>query len=412
MTAELPSRPFFASDDVLPPFNPPEDLHPALAAMEIKDWTYRGFMRQIIILNIPVESIQSVQRLWLEELNNLCLRKEIHLAYRAFARRLIDFQPFEQLKETETILNRYIRLRLQSQVSDAFKAIQERTELQTRDTLASGLVTNILEKLLMTLVFSSWRAIDLVSESGSPIPTLENDGLSDPEDFVSDQEVKATQKCFLQRNNVCNERDPHRLKHINMSFLTIQCIIKLEVNDQSNENVCQIVDEQFSVDMHIQHQLQQRALETASTTATVATPPITQPRNESSQSVDTSGDSDDRDEVITIEINAIEEQLRRQPLCEPLDLNSNICKPCEIIQGVSKIHDIIQSELKKRRDNASESGQSASFRKQLDDLNVAAASLRELRHEIVIVLQKSGYKNNPHSYSQSEMYCENAIFRS
>jgi len=32
------------------------------------------------------------QRLWLEELNKLCLRKKIHLTYRAFARRLIDFQ--------------------------------------------------------------------------------------------------------------------------------------------------------------------------------------------------------------------------------------------------------------------------------------------------------------------------------
>ncbi|CAG8614529.1 8423_t:CDS:1, partial [Paraglomus brasilianum] len=77
MTTEPPPRPSFNSYDTPPPFNP----SPALAAMDIKDRCYQGFARQIIILNIPVDSIQSVQRLWLKELKKLGSIKEIHVLY-------------------------------------------------------------------------------------------------------------------------------------------------------------------------------------------------------------------------------------------------------------------------------------------------------------------------------------------
>ncbi|RUO96788.1 hypothetical protein BC936DRAFT_141446, partial [Jimgerdemannia flammicorona] len=131
----LHSRPCFDLQPNTPPFNPPPFLHPALAAMDIKDWTYHGFASQIVILNIPVDSVQGVERLWLELLEEICSRKDIP-------------SPFEQLKDTEATLSHYIHLRLRSRVKASVKGTQQLLELQTRDTLASGLVTDVLESTI------------------------------------------------------------------------------------------------------------------------------------------------------------------------------------------------------------------------------------------------------------------------
>ena len=92
MSAEPPSRPRFNFPPDTPPFIPPQSLHPTLATIDIRDWSYPVFASQIIILNIPVVSINSVERLWLEELENLRSRKEIYITYRSFIKQLIDFQ--------------------------------------------------------------------------------------------------------------------------------------------------------------------------------------------------------------------------------------------------------------------------------------------------------------------------------
>ena len=81
-------------------------------------------MVQIIVLKISVDSIEHVERIWLEQLEKLCSRKEIHVVYRSFIQKLISYQPFEQLDAiTERALNRYINLRMQCKISASIKDI-------------------------------------------------------------------------------------------------------------------------------------------------------------------------------------------------------------------------------------------------------------------------------------------------
>src|SRR4051812_23435700 len=86
------SRPHLILQPNIPPFAPPPSIHPALAAIDILEWTYQNFVSQIIILKIPIYSLQSAERLWLDSLKQINLNKGIHWLYRSFVKRLMDFQ--------------------------------------------------------------------------------------------------------------------------------------------------------------------------------------------------------------------------------------------------------------------------------------------------------------------------------
>ncbi|RUP51179.1 hypothetical protein BC936DRAFT_149500 [Jimgerdemannia flammicorona] len=139
------SRPHLILRPDIPPFTPPPSIHPALAAIDIGEWTYQRFVSQIIILKIPIDSVQSAEQLWLNSLKLITSKKEIHWLYRSFIKRLMDFQAFEQLGDTEEGLNRYIKLRLHSQLSTSIKDVQQVVELQERETFTSSQVTNFLK---------------------------------------------------------------------------------------------------------------------------------------------------------------------------------------------------------------------------------------------------------------------------
>ncbi|RUS28555.1 hypothetical protein BC938DRAFT_481751 [Jimgerdemannia flammicorona] len=139
------SRPHLILRPDIPPFTPPPSIHPALAAIDIGEWTYQRFVSQIIILKIPIDSVKSAEQLWLNSLKLITSKKEIHWLYRSFIKRLMDFQAFEQLGDTEEGLNRYIKLRLHSQLSTSIKDVQQVVELQERETFTSSQVTNFLK---------------------------------------------------------------------------------------------------------------------------------------------------------------------------------------------------------------------------------------------------------------------------
>ncbi len=86
------SRPQLIIDTNTTPFTPPPDIHPALAKINVKDWSYQQFVLQIILLKIHVNSIGDIEQAWIDSLNLLGSRKEIDKKYRCFFKRLLDYQ--------------------------------------------------------------------------------------------------------------------------------------------------------------------------------------------------------------------------------------------------------------------------------------------------------------------------------
>ncbi|RUS20194.1 hypothetical protein BC937DRAFT_86193 [Endogone sp. FLAS-F59071] len=121
----LPSRrPRLVVPPNVPPFIPPESFHPALANIEIEDWSYQLFVLQVIISKIPINSVDD---------------------------RLKEYQPFERLNDiTESTLKNYISRSLRSRVVTSVKDIQQFTEQQVRETSISDQVANLLESNGMT----------------------------------------------------------------------------------------------------------------------------------------------------------------------------------------------------------------------------------------------------------------------
>ncbi|RUP44978.1 hypothetical protein BC936DRAFT_148775 [Jimgerdemannia flammicorona] len=121
-------------------FKLPTSLHPALAAMDIEDWTYRGFARLDSERGVALaQAVRGNTREKGDSFGVSYLCQAIALNKSTFS------QPFEQLKDIEVALSHYIRLRLRSRVKDSVNVIQKLTELQMRETLVFDLVMNIME---------------------------------------------------------------------------------------------------------------------------------------------------------------------------------------------------------------------------------------------------------------------------
>ncbi|CAG8607294.1 1385_t:CDS:2 [Paraglomus occultum] len=78
------SRPRLIMTRNVPPFQPPPGVHPALANVNISGWSYERFTQEIILLRIPVKSVEDVERLWLGSLDDLRSRKEVRRVFGTF----------------------------------------------------------------------------------------------------------------------------------------------------------------------------------------------------------------------------------------------------------------------------------------------------------------------------------------
>ncbi|CAG8634169.1 8224_t:CDS:10 [Ambispora leptoticha] len=140
----LPPRPRLLKHS--PYFELTSIIHPALAAIDIKDWSYERFVSQIIVSKIRVNSVEDVEQLWLRSLKVVNSRKEIPTNYRSFIKELIEYQASEQLSDTTMIaLNRYIKISAQCQVISSVRDIQQQREQHTRETFVSEQVTDLLD---------------------------------------------------------------------------------------------------------------------------------------------------------------------------------------------------------------------------------------------------------------------------
>ncbi|CAG8518740.1 13619_t:CDS:10 [Funneliformis mosseae] len=141
------SRPQLIIEDTnMGSYTLPADIHPALANINIKDWSYQQFVLQVILLKIPVNSVGDIEQAWIDSLNLLGSRKDIDIFYRSFIKRLIDYQPFEKLdSSTEFVLSRYLSSQMQLRLGSTIKDIYHQTEQQSREAFVSNKVSICLD---------------------------------------------------------------------------------------------------------------------------------------------------------------------------------------------------------------------------------------------------------------------------
>ncbi|RUS34620.1 hypothetical protein BC938DRAFT_479470 [Jimgerdemannia flammicorona] len=183
-----------------PPFKPPTDIHPALAAININDWSYQLFVQQIIIQKIPVESVGDVERLWLDLLDDLSSRKEISRGYRSIIKRLREYQPLEQLESaTERAIQSYVSQSIRYRIDTVATDIQKSTEEQKRRFLVSRHVEGFLD--------SDNRKADVLAEGSKKSSLYGSKGFDSDRDVVEDYGFEDDEGIDVELNHNENEGD-------------------------------------------------------------------------------------------------------------------------------------------------------------------------------------------------------------
>ncbi|RUP48266.1 hypothetical protein BC936DRAFT_144775 [Jimgerdemannia flammicorona] len=179
---------------------PPTDIHPALAAININDWSYQLFVQQIIIQKIPVESVGDVERLWLDLLDDLSSRKEISRGYRSIIKRLREYQPLEQLESaTERAIQSYVSQSIRYRIDTVATDIQKSTEEQKRRFLVSRHVEGFLD--------SDNRKADVLAEGSKKSSLYGSKGFDSDRDVVEDYGFEDDEGIDVELNHNENEGD-------------------------------------------------------------------------------------------------------------------------------------------------------------------------------------------------------------